>query len=234
MRKYLMRNAEKLYDFGFKEWLEEHNLVIEGNAEITTCIYYMLILKWVEDKYDLQYNIYSHILNDWAFDVRDTSDTSPFGIYTGNVWHSITSYPSRYEAMLQLIPVLVNIITNIENKTKDNVSIDTTNKYFEPTYNLYHNNIFINNISHKTMLSIREQLSKNYVSGYSLKIPNNATHLFNVPMQDFVVNITELGEVDKWFPQYKLDDYYGYVDYGDENLAFTLKIIENQLKVSAS
>ncbi len=47
-------------------------------------------------------------------------------------------------------------------------------------------------------------------------------------MIDFVVNIVELGEVDKWFPKYKLDDYYGYVDYGSEELAFTLKIIDNQ------
>ena len=48
-------------------------------------------------------------------------------------------------------------------------------------------------------------------------------------MSKEVVNILEEGKIDKWFPKFKLNDYYGYVDYGSEELAFTLKIIDNQL-----
>ena len=229
MRKYLMHNAEKLYEFGFKEWLEYHNISVEGNAEITTWIYNMLILQWVEEKYSLQYNIYSHVADDWLFNIKDTSKKSAFGIHTGNEWVSPASYSTRYEAMIKLISLLVDIIINIEKNINNYINIDTTNKYLEPSYDLYYNSIYIHKITHNTMLSIREQLSKNYVSGYSLKLPKNVHYLFEENMIDFVVNIVEGGKVDKWFPKYKLDDYYGYVDYGNEELAFTLKIRDNQL-----
>ena len=223
-----MINVEKIYDYGFKEWMVSHNIVIESDPSIKNYIYYMLVLKWIEERYDLQYNIYSHVADDWLFNVKDTSKKSAFGIHTGNEWVSSTSYSTRHEAMIKLIALLVNIIINIEEDTNNHINIDTTNRYIEPSYDLYYNSVYVHNITHNTMLSIREQLSKNYVSGYSLKIPSNAIHLFDMPVQDFVVNIVELGEVDKWFPKYKLDDYYGYVDYGSEELAFTLKIIDNQ------
>lgn len=224
-----MINVEELYDYGFKEWLENHDIVIESEPNIKNYIYYMLVLEWIEEKYDLQYNIYSHVADDWLFSVKDTSQKSAFGIYTGNEWVSQKSYSTRHEAIIKLIALLVGIIINIENSTKNHINIDTTNKYIEPTYDLYYNNVYVNNITHNTMLSIREQLSKNYVSGYSLKLPKNVLHLFDESMADFVVNLVELGKVDKWFPQYKLNDYYGYVDYGSEASAFTLKIRGNQL-----
>ena len=224
-----MINVEELYDYGFKEWLENHDIVIESEPNIKNYIYYMLVLKWIEERYDLQYNIYSHVADDWLFNVKDTSKKSAFGIYTGNEWASQKSYSTRHEAIIKLIALLVGIIINIENSTKNHINIDTTNKYIEPTYDLYYNNVYVNNITHNTMLSIREQLSKNYVSGYSLKLPKSVHHLFDKSMADFVVNLVELGKVDKWFPQYKLDNYYGYVDYGSEELAFTLKIRDNQL-----
>jgi hypothetical protein len=227
-------NIEKLYDYGFKEWLNNKNIIIESDQSIKNYIYYMIVLKWIEEKYNLQYNIYSHIVDKWSFNVKDTSKQSAFGILTGNEWISPQSYSTRHETLTNLVALLVNIIVNIEKNSNSCINIDTTNKYFEPSYDLYFNNSYVNKITNNTMLAIREQLSKNYVSGYSLKLPKNVHHLFEENMIDFVVNIAEGGKVDKWFPKYKLDDYYGYVDYGSEELAFTLKIRDNQLNIDTN
>ena len=80
-----------------------------------------------------------------------------------------------------------------------------------------------------TMMDLREQLSRNYIAGYSFRIPELLYYLFDIDVSKEVVNILEEGKIDKWFPQFKLSDYYGYVDYGSELLAITLKIRDNQL-----
>ena len=45
-----------------------------------------------------------------------------------------------------------------------------------------------------------------------------------------IVKIDSNGEIDKWFPQYKLNDEYGYVDTFGHDMSVLLKIRRIQSK----
>ena len=229
-----MKYKDRLYKLGFKDWLDNHNISLSlDEVNDYEFILNPLIFNWLLSDYKLKCTVDSYTENNWYWTVVDIGITSQFGSYEGNKWYSDknTIYISKKEAEDALVIFVIDLLEQrliLKDSGLDSKTI-VINDFPVISYDLYFNNAFIKNISRLTMMDLREQLSRNYIAGYSLRIPELLYTLFDSDVSKEVVNIIEGGKVDKWFPKFKLNDYYGYVDYGSEELAFTLKIRDNQL-----
>ena len=200
-----MEYIDNIYSLGFKDWLDKNKISL-SIGEVNNYKFWVIV---------------------------DIGITSQFGSYEGNKWHSdkSTTCVAKTEAEDAMIVFVINLLEQrliLKDSGLDSKTI-IINDFPAISYDLYFNNAFIKNISQMTMMDLREQLSRNYIAGYSLRIPELLYYLFDIDVSKEVVNILEEGKIDKWFPKFKLNDYYGYVDYGNEELAFTLKIRDNQL-----
>ena len=229
-----MEYIDNIYSLGFKDWLDKNKISLSiGEVNNYKFILNSLIFNWLLSDYKLKCIVDSYTENNWYWVIVDIGITSQFGSYEGNKWHSdkSTTCVAKTEAEDAMIVFVINLLEQrliLKDSGLNNKTIIISD-FPIISYDLYFNNAFIKNISQMTMMDLREQLSRNYIAGYSLRIPELLYYLFDIDVSKEVVNILEEGKIDKWFPKYKLDDYYGYVDYGSEELAFTLKIRDNQL-----
>ena len=225
---------DRLYSLGFKYWLDKNSITLSlDEVNDYEFILKPLIFNWLLSDYKLKCTVDSYTENNWYWIIVDIDITSQFGSYEGDKWYSDknTVYKSKNEAEDAMVAFAIDLLEQrliLKDSGLNNKTI-IINDFPVISYDLYFNNAFIKNISQMTMMDLREQLSRNYIAGYSLRIPELLYYLFDIDVSKEVVNILEEGKIDKWFPKFKLNDYYGYVDYGSEELAFTLKIIDNQL-----
>ena len=75
-------------------------------------------------------------------------------------------------------------------------------------------------------LDLRIQITEGNIEGYSLKINPKFFRLFDDDdkIEEVIINISSDGEVDKWFPEYKLSDDYGYITVYGHTLASAIKL----------
>ena len=225
---------DNIYSLGFKDWLDKNKINISlDKQEDYEFILKPLIFNWLLSDYKLKCTVDSYTENNWYWIIVDIDITSQFGSYEGDKWYSDknTVYKSKNEAEDAMIVFVINLLEQrliLKDSGLNNKTIIISD-FPIISYDLYFNNAFIKNISQMTMMDLREQLSRNYIAGYSLRIPELLYYLFDTDVSKEVVNITEEGKVDKWFPQFQLSDYYRSVDYGSALLAITLKIRDNQL-----
>lgn len=81
-------------------------------------------------------------------------------------------------------------------------------------------------------LDIRRQICEQHLEGYSLMIDSKYWDLWDkeVDIRAFIVRLTPDGEFEgNWFPEYKLNDEYGYVGVFSETFAVVKKIRITQM-----
>lgn len=96
---------------------------------------------------------------------------------------------------------------------------------------LFHNGIFQLSANLFTHLDIRRQICEQKLEGYSLKISPPFWSLFDEEdnIENYVVNIDTAGGVDKWFPEYYVNEVYPSVRVFSETLSATIKLRNTQI-----
>ena len=101
------------------------------------------------------------------------------------------------------------------------------NLYFE-------DKIIFEGINSFQALDIRAQIAAmnlpDFLSGYYFKIDSPYWHLFDKDdeIQTTICNICSKGTMEDWFPEYFLNEEYGYVGVGGSTLEATLKLYRIQ------
>lgn len=99
-------------------------------------------------------------------------------------------------------------------------------EYPEIRLNLYLNGeIVYKNISIPQSLDFRLQIAQQKLSGYYLKVDSPFWYLWDIEdkISEHVCNIFDTGEIDEWFPKYKLLDF-GYINIDGERLYLCIEL----------
>jgi hypothetical protein len=91
---------------------------------------------------------------------------------------------------------------------------------------IFLNEVYQFTVNEFTHLDIRRQICEQSLEGYTMKINPQFWNLYDEDDKiiEHVVKINTDGEIDNWFPKYKLNDDYGYVDTFGQDFSAVLKI----------
>ena len=91
---------------------------------------------------------------------------------------------------------------------------------------IFLNEVYQFTVNEFTHFDIRKQICEQELEGYTMKINPKFWNLYDEDekIMEYVVKIDSNGEINKWFPKYKLNEEYGYVDTFGHDMCVLLKI----------